>query len=116
MESPSSIAETMINFDIRGTAKKKRIRLTGSVDSQFSTAGKWLRGSLHCHIDQPKNPEWTLAALEHYYRAGFDFIAGMDHDRIVEVKRSNSLLVVPGMEISGACHFLAFDIAKPPKS
>ncbi len=104
----------IIDFDIEGKAKKKQIRLKGRLNNQFSVEGKWLRGSLHCHADPEKNPEWAPPPREHYREAGYDFVAGMDHDRIVKLEPDKNFLVVPGMEISGPCHFLAFDTGDIP--
>lgn len=104
-----------IDLDLEGMRKKQPVHIRGTIHNPFARSGLWLRGTLHCHVDQPGKPQWQREAIPHYRALGYDFIAGMDHDRIVPLESASDLLVVPGVEISGPDHFLAFDIDELPE-
>ena len=111
--NPESKAD--VQLDISGTRKGKDIRVKASIRNQFAIQGIWLRGTLHCHLGERRRPEWTAGAPEHYRRLGYDFLAGMDHDEIVNLDPPPGMVVVPGAEISGPGHVLAYGLDEPLK-
>jgi hypothetical protein len=106
-------SEAEIHLDIPGTHKRRSVRITGTIHNQFAIPGVWLRGTLHCHLGGHRRPEWVAGAAEHYRRLGYDFLAGMDHDRIAAVDPVPDMLVIPGAEISGPGHVLAYGLDQP---
>jgi hypothetical protein len=111
IKNPGS--EEEIRLDILGTHKRNEIRITGTIHNQFAVPGIWLRGTLHCHLGGHRNPEWVKGAAEHYRRLGYDFLAGMDHNQIIDLDPSPDMLIIPGVEISGPGHTLAFGLDQP---
>ncbi len=108
-------AKAEIHLDVPGVLRNRRIRITGTIQNQFAVPGVWLRGSLHCHLGKPRKPEWPAIAVEHYRRLGHDFIAGMDHNAIVAMDSPPDILVIPGAEISGPGHILAYGLNELPE-
>jgi hypothetical protein len=107
--------EADVYLDVSGTRKKKTFRITGTVHNQFAVSGMWLRGTLHCHLSGHRRPEWLAGVVEHYRRLGYDFFAGMDHNMVVPVDSPPDMLVVPGAEITGPGHVLAFGLDELPQ-
>jgi hypothetical protein len=106
-------SEEEIQLDILGTRKGNSVRITGTIYNQFAIPGVWLRGTLHCHLGSHRRPEWVAGAADHYRRLGYDFLAGMDHNRISLVNSVPDILVIPGAEISGPGHVLAYGLDQP---
>jgi hypothetical protein len=104
-----------VRLDIPGTHKRRSIRITGTIHNQFAIPGVWLRGTLHCHLGGHRRAEWLAAAGEHYRRLGYDFLAGMDHDMIVPVDPGSGMLAIPGAEVSGPGHVLAYGLNGLPE-
>lgn len=104
-----------IDLNLEGWKKKTPVRVGGTVENPFAGAGLWLRGTLHCHVNRPELPAWRKDCIPHYKAMGYDLMAGMDHDEIVPLESSSDLLVVPGVEISGPGHFLAYAIDQLPE-
>ena len=74
----------------------------------------WLRGNLHAHTtvsDGQLPPEEVIAAYE---RAGYDFLAISDHDRLVppaEYQARTSMTLIPADEVTrGGPHVLAMQV------
>lgn len=107
--------EADVHLDITGTRKRRAVHITGTVHNQFAVSGVWLRGTLHCHLSGHRRPQWLAGAVEHYRRLGYDFLAGMDHDMTVPVDSSPDMLVIPGAEITGPGHVLAFGLDELPQ-
>lgn len=105
---------SVTTFELDGWKKKQPVRIKGVVHNQFGVPGKWLKGNLHNHLDRPGNEKWLADAVEHYHQLGYDFIAGMEHDRIVDVSPRPDLVVVPGAEVSGPGHTLVFGLDELP--
>jgi len=104
-----------IHLDIPGTLRNRSVRITGTIHNQFAVPGVWLRGSLHCHLGRPNRPEWLAGAVEHYRGLGYDFIAGMEHNRIIAVDSQPDILVIPGAEMSGPGHVLVYGMDQLPE-
>ena len=91
----------VINTDTT-TAKGTKVHLNLSLRNQFALKGRWLRGSLHCHIsgtrkDSPRDryKEW----IEFYRKEGFDFLAATDHDKLWRTPpEEKGLILIPGIE------------------
>ena len=105
-----------VHLDIPSTQKMINIRITGTIHNQFAIPGIWLRGTLHCHLNKHRRPEWVNGAGEHYHHLGYDFFAGMDHDVIPAVDSVPGTIVIPGVETSGPGHILTFGLDQPLKS
>ena len=86
MPQQNQPSEPTVAFDLEGMKKTQPVRVVGAVSNQFAVPGVWLRGNLHNHLDVPGKPEWLSGALEHYRQRGYDFMAGMDHDKIVALE------------------------------
>lgn len=95
-----------VHLDIEADRKGKPIRIFGTVENQFALAGDWLRGNLHCHLEEGR---WVDSAAAIYRDIGYDFLAGMDHDKCVPPDDPGELLVVPGAEMSPG-HLLVFGL------
>lgn len=95
---------TEVKLDLRGERKGTPVKITGTVGNPFAVSGQWLRGNLHVHLHR-----WEDSAAGHYRRLGHDFIAAMDHDRIVPPAETEGLLVLPGAEMSPG-HLLVFGL------
>ncbi len=96
----------IVHLDIDGERKEKLIRISGTVDNQFALAGRWLRGNLHCHLEEGR---WVDSAAGIYRDLGYDFLAGMDHDKTTPPDAPGELLVIPGAEMSPG-HLLVFGL------
>lgn len=115
MPMQNRATEPVTAFDLEGMKKQKPVRIAGQFENPFAIPGVWLRGNLHNHLDIKGKPEWLAEALEHYRRLGYDFIAGMDHDKVVPLEAPPGFAVVPGAEISSNGHLLALGVLKVPK-
>lgn len=87
----------------------------------FDLPGVWLRGNLHCHSRESDGALPPQDVLDRHRRAGYDFFALTDHDRITSLEADRgSLVVLPGAELSlgrtrqgSPFHCVAVGLAKP---
>ncbi|MGH2626358.1 MAG: PHP domain-containing protein, partial [Anaerolineales bacterium] len=67
----------------------------------FDRPGVWLRGDLHCHSRASDGALPPEEVRERHRRAGYDFLALTDHDRVTPLAAGeDSPLVLPGAELS----------------
>ncbi|MGH2605510.1 MAG: PHP domain-containing protein [Anaerolineales bacterium] len=67
----------------------------------FDQPGIWLRGNLHCHSRESDGALPPEEVLDRHRRAGYDFFALTDHDRITSLEAGDgSPVVLPGAELS----------------
>lgn len=87
----------------------------------FDLPGVWLRGNLHCHSRESDGALPPQDVLDRHRRAGYDFFALTDHDRITSLEADRgSLVVLPGAELSlgrtrqgSPLHCVAVGLAQP---
>ena len=91
-----------ISFDVIGTKKKTAVRIRGTVRNQFAVEGSWCKGNLHNHLERPGMPDWREGAVDAYRQEGYDFIGGMDHDKIVPVPERSDLLALASRRAGSA--------------
>lgn len=103
MNRPS---ETVFRIALEGERKGTPVRVEGTVQNQFAAAGRWLRGTMHCHLEGA----WVDRAPEAYREMGYDFMPGMDHSHgVVKLKDVKGLTVIPGAEL-GPGHLLVYGL------
>lgn len=67
----------------------------------FDLPGAWLRGNLHCHSRESDGALSPQDVWDEHRRAGYDFFALTDHDRITELSPGQpGPLVLRGAEIT----------------
>lgn len=67
----------------------------------FSLPGLWLRGNLHCHSRASDGALPPEEVRERHRRAGYDFFALTDHDRVTALEPSDAgPIVLPGAELT----------------
>jgi hypothetical protein len=87
----------------------------------WTRVGNWYKGNLHTHTSQSDgavSPEEMMAC---YRKAGYDFLALSDHNRLTRVTAApDGLLLIPGEEVSagiaemgGEFHFVAVNVREP---
>jgi hypothetical protein len=65
----------------------------------FQAEGDWFRGALHVHTTDSDGAMPPTTTVQHYRRAGFDFLALTDHNRVGDSGVAADLLVLPGLEV-----------------
>ena len=115
MVKKNTQSEPVVMFDVIGKKKEQTIQISAKIQNRFAISGVWLKGTLHCHSDRPGNKEWLFGIVEHYKNMGYDYIVGMDHDKIVPLKSDADFVVIPGAEISCGGHLIALGIHEIPE-
>ena len=84
-------------FEIEGRDKQGPVRLRVEADNQFEGGGRWVRGTLHCHVDQMgSSPE----VCDHHRKLGFTFLAATDYLNITPLPAaSEEFITLPGAEM-----------------
>ena len=88
----------------------------------FASPGAWLRCALHAHTTASDGELAPEALVSHYERGGFDVLAITDHWVRTAPPSTDSLVVVPSVELdalvhdgSRVAHVLAFGISRAPE-
>jgi len=88
-------------IEINGRNKEGPIHLTMNVDNQFDCSGMWLKGNLHCHPKDHRDPK---GLCDRYLKMGFDVLASTDYYFVEQTKLSSygdALVVLNGTEMAG---------------
>ncbi len=86
-----------MQIQINATDKQGPIRLSLEVDNQYAVAGRWLRGTFHCHVGAIDEP---AVVCDHYRRLGFDFLGSSDYNRVTPMPPSTGeLITLQGAEV-----------------
>ena len=107
-----------MKFEIKGKAKEgRKIRMRFDVRNQFDCEGEWLRGNLHCHVEQMGGAD---ECVEFYQGLGHQFLAATDYSTITPIPKStDDFITLQGAEMFGVgkahiiCVGLTHDIAAP---
>ena len=66
---------------------------------------RWLRGNHHGHSDQSDGADDPIAILKAYEKAGYDYLALSEHDRLLSpayLQSHTSLCILPAIEVDGS--------------
>lgn len=73
----------------------------GQMPNPFTTGGKWLKGSLHCHTTNSDGTLSPTEVLRIYRENGYDFVAITDHGKVTKVvQERENMLPISGKESS----------------
>ena len=64
---------------------------------------RWLRGNHHGHSDQSDGADDPIAILKAYEKAGYDYLALSEHDRLLSpayLQSHTSLCILPAIEVT----------------
>ena len=65
----------------------------------FNSKGIWLKGNLHTHTTKSDGKLSPLEVIDFYSKAGYDFLAITDHEKITRIK-SSRISLISGIETS----------------
>jgi len=71
------------------------------VHNPFELPGSFLKGNLHTHTTNSDGKFTPQQAVDHYRKAGYDFLAITDHGRLTpgDGLDTDGLILLPGMEL-----------------